>query len=103
MSSMILAQRNSSSAHLPAVPWLQTSASQFFGRFNWDDQPPEVQELKATAVDAVAEPLSLLLSTQQFFGAMNWDAEAIAPLSAPPVDTAPGADLFTLDDFSGLF
>ncbi len=87
--------------------WLQLSTQQFFSRFNWDNNPPEVQQLRQNTVAGSTAPLSMTLSVSQFFGAINWEGEAIAQ-AHPAVQASPdaglsGADSFTLDIFSDLF
>ncbi|MGG6297084.1 hypothetical protein ACQ4M4_22045 [Leptolyngbya sp. AN02str] len=104
MTSMTLAHRNGASANLPSPSWLQQSTRKFFGEFNWEDIPPNVQEIRVTAVEVPNEPLSLLLTTSQFFGAMNWEGDAIAQTTPlPPADQVDAVDVFTLEDFSDLF
>jgi hypothetical protein len=111
--STALAQTNGSKAHVETSPWLQQSVRQFFGGINWDDQPPEIQELRTAVRSGNAEPLSLKLTVNQFFGAINWEGDAIAatpesddftfledPAESKLNDDDDG---FTLDDFSGLF
>jgi hypothetical protein len=110
--STALAQTNGSKAHVETSPWLQQSVRQFFGGINWEDQPPEIQELRTAVRSGHAEPLSLKLTVNQFFGAINWEGDAIA---APPepeftfledsseIKLSDDDDGFTLDDFSGLF
>ncbi len=87
--------------------WLQLSTQQFFSRFNWDDNPPEVQQLRQNTVAGSTAPLSMTLSVSQFFGAINWEGEAIAQahhaVQASPDAGLSGADSFTLDTFSDLF
>jgi uncharacterized protein (DUF2249 family) len=104
MSSAVLAHTNGSTSHTP-TPWLQQSVQQFFGAFNWEDNPPEVQELKLAAAHD-EQPLSLTLTVSQFFGAINWDGHAIGTVpnaAQQPPSTGTGIDAFTLDDFSDLF
>ncbi|MBE9178899.1 hypothetical protein IQ268_10035 [Oculatella sp. LEGE 06141] len=103
MSTMNLVQTNGSSALVNPPVWLRASVQEFFTTFNWDDSPPEVQELKLNAMEE-GTPLSMTLSVSQFFGAVAWDGAAIA---APPLSDSPtvltDAKDFTLDDFSDLF
>ena len=51
----------------PVAPWLQASVRTFFGNFNWEDNPPEVQQVKLTTLQASTAPLNLSLSVSQFF------------------------------------
>lgn len=87
--------------------WLQLSTQHFFSRFNWDDNPPEVQQLRQNTVAGSTAPLSMTLSVSQFFGAINWEGEAIAQAHHAPQasldDGLSGANSFTLDTFSDLF
>jgi hypothetical protein len=111
--STALAQTNGSKAHAETSPWLQQSVRQFFGGINWEDQPPEIQELRTAVQAGNAEPLSLKLTVNQFFGAINW--EGVDAIAAPPepeftsmedisaIKLNDDDDGFTLDDFSGLF
>lgn len=86
--------------------WLKLTAKEFFSGINWDNNPPEVQELKVSASQGEVAPLSLLLSVNQFFAAVNWDGMAIAP---PPIsaslepNSGKEAKDFTLEEFSDLF
>lgn len=85
--------------------WLQLSTQTFFSRFNWDDNPPEVQQLRQNAAAGSTAPLSMTLTVSQFFGAIDWDGEAIAQSAALTAldDDLSGNDIFTLDEFSNLF
>lgn len=100
---------NGSAAVSKSQAWLQMSVQKFFTAINWEDQPPEVQEIKQNAVEAAAQgydaPLSLMLSVSQFFAAFPWDGNSVAmtPLSFAPAPAASESDGLTLDDFSGLF
>ncbi len=103
MNGMALAHTNGSKRSQPDYTWMQQSVCQFFGHFNWNDNPPEVQELRQTAS---TEPQSFMtLTVKQFFAAIDWDGNAIA--TPPPSDSAVPAknpvDAFTLEDFSDLF
>ena len=115
-SAMVL---NSTNGHKPRSPeaskillefsasWKQQSVQQFFTAFNWDDHPPEMQELKLIAAQQGVSPaMSLALKVRDFFSAFNWDDSAIAATPKPP-EAIPGSgnadDAFTLDDFSDLF
>lgn len=104
MSPLTLIHTNGSTSHTMSQPWLQSSVQQFFSAINWEDNPPEVQELKLTKTQTDDELLSMTLSVSQFFGAIAWDGRSIA---APPTHTEssqPSKDVnFTLDDFSELF
>ena len=96
-----------SNPHVSNTEWLQLTTQQFFSRFNWDDNPPEVQQLRQATATGSTDPLSMTLTVSQFFGAINWDGAAIAqiPSTSPTLpDTHLSSDkLFTLDDFSDLF
>ncbi|MBW4519598.1 MAG: hypothetical protein KME16_07845 [Scytolyngbya sp. HA4215-MV1] len=104
-----LVQTNGSTAFPKGQAWLQMPVQKFFTAINWEDQPPEVQEIKQNAVEAAAQgndaPLSLMLSVSQFFGAFPWDGNAMA-MNPPILSIASStfeADGITLDDFSDLF
>jgi hypothetical protein len=88
---------------LPSPLWLQESVQTFFSRFNWEDNPPEMQQAKLTSLEASTAPLNLTLTVDQFFAAFNWDGAAIAAaLSTPP--SAPKAAIeVTVDDFFSQF
>jgi hypothetical protein len=111
--SPVIAPTNSSTLHMETTIWLQQTVQQFFSSFNWEDQLPEVQELRAASQADHAEPLSLKLTVSQFFGAINWEGNhAIAtPINSEltfikdrlAIDILPNDDGFTLDDFSNLF
>jgi hypothetical protein len=110
----VLAPTDRSKPHMEKSAWLQQTVQQFFSGFNWEDHPPEVQELRAASQADDAEPLSLTLTVSQFFGTINWEGNhAIATpthseltfienLSAIAVPNSNDDD-FTLDDFSDLF
>jgi hypothetical protein len=90
-----------------SVSWKRQSVQQFFTAFNWDDHPPEVQELKITAAQqGIHQYLSLALKVKDFFSAFNWDDSTIAVAPKSP-EVLPGKgqaeDGFTLDNFSDLF
>jgi len=95
------------SSSAPPSSWKRQSVQQFFTAFNWDDHPPEVQELKITAAQQGGyHPLSLALKVKDFFGAFNWDDSAIAATPKPPEvlpSNSNADDAFTLDNFSDLF
>jgi hypothetical protein len=110
--SMTLAQTNGSKPHAEARPWRQQTVRQYFSSFNWEDQPPEIQEIRTAFQADSTEPLSLKLTVKQFFGAINWEGDAIAAKPDPEptvlediseISFDSGDDDFTLDDFSGLF
>jgi hypothetical protein len=126
MSAVLTSPTNNGNGSKPQVQttdWLKQTVQQFFSSFNWDDRPPEVQEMRAAFQADDSEPLSLKLTVSQFFGAINWEGTRCftdTARVAPPVDTELNADLtfmedmsaidgspdddgFTLDDFSGLF
>ncbi|MEO1147706.1 MAG: hypothetical protein AAFY26_19155 [Cyanobacteria bacterium J06638_22] len=109
MSSVTLLEKNGSTPHVQDDSWLQVSTRTFFSSFNWDDNPPEVQEIKQQVVDqALDEDQIQNLTVGQFFSFVNWDDEAVAaPLSSSDSFLAelleePNSE-FTLEDFSGLF
>ena len=86
----------------PVELWLQTSVRTFFGNFNWEDNPPEVQQIKLTTLQASATPLSLSLSVRQFFAAFDWDGATIAA-ATPPVPPPKVTIDVTVDDFFSQF
>jgi hypothetical protein len=101
MMTLTPPQKNGSTPHAPSEAWLQASVQSFFASLNWDDNPPEVQQVRLATSNS---PLDLTLSVSQFFTAVNWDGSAIAaptPIQAPI--SAPKANDLTLDDFSSLF
>jgi hypothetical protein len=111
--SSVLTPTNGSKPHVETSSWLQQTVQQFFNGFNWGDQPPEVQELRA-AFQSDDAPLSLKLTVSQFFGSINWEGNhAIATPTHPELTFSedssaidvphPNDGGFTLDDFSGLF
>ncbi|HEY9750350.1 MAG TPA: hypothetical protein V6C63_16825 [Allocoleopsis sp.] len=105
MTSVMAVSPNGTKPKAQPQAWLQSSVQAFFTSFNWEDQSPEVQELKLQALQGSNAPLSLTLSVHQFFGAINWEgAAAAAPVAVTtsPPPTAIANDL-TLDDFSSLF
>jgi hypothetical protein len=83
--------------------WLQGSVQEFFSGFNWEDNPPEMQQVKLTSLEASTAPLNLTLTVDQFFAAFNWDGATIAAAlsTAPPVSKA--AIEVTVDDFFSQF
>src|SRR6476619_7046991 len=99
MTSVAAVSSNGTKPQAQAQPWLQSSVQTFFTGFNWENQSPEVQELKLQALQGSNTPLSLTLSVNQFFGAINWDgvaASAPVTLTASPTPVATANDL-TLD------
>jgi hypothetical protein len=111
MSSTLLAEKNGSTSQVQPDPWKRQSIRQFFSAVNWDDHPPEIQQLRATLAaqpkaQLSREPMSMKLSVQQFFNAVNWEDAAIAETSTHmPPNRSPqnSGGTFTLDDFSDLF
>jgi hypothetical protein len=113
MSSTLLAEKNGSTSQVQPDPWKRQSIRQFFSAVNWDDHPPEIQQLRATLAaqpkaQLSREPMSMKLSVQQFFNAVNWEDAAIAEAPAPSlssINRSPqnSGGTFTLDDFSDLF
>jgi hypothetical protein len=85
--------------------WGTLTVQQFFRAVNWEDNPPEVQEMKMTASEEEGAALSLVLTVGQFFSAVNWDGSAIAaaPLTPTPAEPPTPVNNFTLEDFSDLF
>jgi hypothetical protein len=105
MTSVTAISPNGTQPKAQTQSWLQLSVQTFFTGFNWEDQSPEVQELKLQALQGSNTSLSLTLSVNQFFGAINWEgAAAAAPvaLTSSTASVARTNDL-TLDDFSSLF
>lgn len=104
MTNMVLPQTNGSTLHPPSV-WMRQTVQQFFGEFNWENNPPEVQKLLQFTLSS-DQPLSLTLKVGQFFAAIQWEGNSIAampqPESSAPSTSSP-IDAFTLDDFSDLF
>lgn len=105
MTSVIAVSANGTKPKGQAQPWLQSSVQTFFTGFNWENQSPEVQELKLQALQGSNTPLSLTLSVNQFFGAINWEGVAAAApvVLTPPTSSVAVANDLTLDDFSSLF
>jgi hypothetical protein len=113
MTAAALAQTNGSHSNgfrpmaPPSDPWLQSSVQQFFTAFNWENQTPQVQQIKlVTAPLGDSPPLSMTLSVSQFLGAFNWDGAEVAAASTSlddPLFSATADDGFTLDGFSDLF
>lgn len=101
MMTMTLPKTNGSSATASLDPWLQWSVQKFFSTVNWEDNPPEVQEIKRQDQDA---PLRLTLSVCQFFASVNWEGTTIAaPTLIQPTSSPAAKNDLTLDDFSNLF
>lgn len=108
MSTLSLPHTNGSSKGVKSQTWLQMPVHKFFMGVNWEDQPPEVQEIKLTSLEAAVQgnsaSLSLTLSVNQFFSAIPWDG---IPMGSPAESVTPEATSddggLTLDDFSGLF
>jgi hypothetical protein len=107
MNTATLTQNNGSKTTSKKDSWLTASVQTFFSGFNWEDAPPEVQEIQQTSAgQAITGPLSLTLSVSQFFAAINWDgAEIAAPvvIEQPAIPQPPASEELTLDDFSSLF
>ena len=106
MIALTLPTRNGSGAIAATETWLEQSVQQFFSTFNWEDHPPEVQEIKLTSLSLgeVDAPLSLSLTVGQFFSSINWDDTTIAAAPTLPSSSMPPTrDDLTLDDFSSLF
>jgi hypothetical protein len=82
--------------------WMRQTVRQFFGDFNWNDNSPEVEELRHSTSNG-QQSLSLTLSVQQFFGAIDWEGGSIASPVADEQPSVNPADAFTLEDFSDLF
>ena len=102
---------NSNGRAAATESWLALSVREFFTTVNWENKPPEVQqlsqELVISARQGTASPLSLNLTVSQFFGAIPWDGAAIAslPVQTDDIllsDPTNGSD-FTLEGFSDLF
>lgn len=97
----LVAIANSSSFMNPSN-WLESPVQEFFSALNWEDLPPNIQQIGEVTPQYSDVTLSLNLSVSRFFAAINWEGAAIAaPVSAPSETTS--ADSFTLDDFSDLF
>lgn len=107
MMTLTLPQTNGSKASATAHTWLQSSVQSFFSNINWEDNPPEVQQIKQNAAQsdgANAVPVSLTMSVSQFFAAINWDNATIAaPIQPAKTPSQPKPNEITLDDFSSLF
>ncbi|PZV14410.1 MAG: hypothetical protein DCF22_09080 [Leptolyngbya sp.] len=100
MNSLIAIANGSTSMN--TGNWLQSSVQEFFSTLNWEDLPPNIQQIGEVTSQYSDAPLSLDLSVSRFFAAINWEGVAIAaPVSTPAQSSS--ADSFTLDDFSGLF
>lgn len=104
--SATLLHTNGSKPHFTMDSWLQTSTRKFFSSVNWDDNPPEVQEIKQKVAENPTEELGRDLTVSQFFASVNWDDDAaVAPPAADFLADLleEPANSFTLDDFSDLF
>ena len=100
MNTLMAIANGSSSAN--TSNWLHASVQEFFSTLNWEDLPPNTQQVGQVTPQCSDAPLSLDLSVSQFFAAVNWEGTAIAaPVSAPTQPTS--AESFTLDNFSALF
>jgi hypothetical protein len=102
MNSLTVSPNNGATAIGSPQSWLQLSVQKFFSTVNWDDNPPEMQEIKFTS-QVSSGPLSLTLSVSQFLAAFHWDGTTIAAAPAQPSVPAPPARDLTLEDFSNLF
>jgi hypothetical protein len=108
MSITTIAHTNGNGSTPKSQSWLHHSVQKFFSGINWEDQPPEVQEIKLNIMEAAAQgqptTLSLQLSVSQFFSAIAWDG---TPVAAAPnnflTPEASTANSFTLEDFTDLF
>lgn len=105
MSSTALAHQNGTKPHQPS--WSTLTVQEFFRAVNWEDNPPEVQEIKLNLSQGEQTELSMMLTVSQFFDAVNWEGTAIAaaPSTSPVLELPPAKPAmdFTLDDFSDLF
>ncbi|WP_448598237.1 hypothetical protein [Thermoleptolyngbya sp.] len=113
MNPTALMERNGfgkpASAESRPTSWLQQTTHSFFSSINWDDNPPDVEQVRLDATSSDG-PLSLMLTVRQFFTSVNWDGTSSGKAIAPEVDLPlsaeppqPAANAFTLDDFSDLF
>lgn len=106
MSSATLVPQNGTAPKPPV--WASLTVQEFFRAVNWEDNPPEVQEIKLNLSQGENTELSMMLTVGQFFEAVNWEGTAIA---AAPIPNEPGLEAplaapvmnFTLEDFSDLF
>ena len=106
MSNLSLVHANGANPHNHLTPWSNVSVQQFFQAVNWEDNPPEIQEIRLNASQGESTTLSMMLTVSQFFTAINWDGTTIAAASTPngAVKRQPlPSDQLTLDDFSKLF
>jgi hypothetical protein len=107
---LTLPQTNGSKASAPTQSWLQSSVQAFFTAINWENHPPEIQQIQQSTAQSANSPmpspqvLNLSMSVNQFFAAINWDNATIAgnATSDEPQPPAKSKDI-TLDDFSNLF
>ncbi|MBM0741467.1 hypothetical protein JOY44_07540 [Phormidium sp. CLA17] len=90
------------SAPMNTSNWLHSSVQEFFSTLNWEDLPPDTQQMGQVTSQYSDAPLSLNLSVSSFFAAVNWEGATIAAPVSVPIQSSP-ANNFTLDDFSGLF
>ncbi|MBF2087281.1 hypothetical protein [Thermoleptolyngbya sp. C42_A2020_037] len=113
MNPTALMERNGFSKPASTEPkpasWLHQTTHSFFSSINWDDNPPEVEQVRLDATSSDG-PLSLMLTVRQFFTSVNWDGASSRRAIAPEVDLSlsseppqPATNAFTLDDFSDLF
>jgi hypothetical protein len=105
MNNLVLPRTNGSAPHSHPVQMRQT-VQQFFGGFNWENNPPEIQKLMQQSPNSNDRPISLTLKVSQFLATINWEGSSIAALpqltdSSPSLNAPP--ETFTLDDFSDLF
>jgi hypothetical protein len=101
-----LTHTNGATPRNHSTPWSDLSVQQFFQAVNWEDNSPEIQEIKLNASQGEGMTLSMLLTVSQFFTAVNWDGTTIAAASTPNGAAKPQplvSDQLTLDDFSQLF
>jgi hypothetical protein len=106
MSPATLLSTNGNAGMVQSQAWLHSSVQEFFTTVNWEDQLPEVQEIKLQALQGTDQSLKLTLSVSQFFGAIPWEgmmAAAPVPTSPPALEEVSESDSFTLDAFSDLF
>jgi len=103
MMTLTPPQKNGSTPRATPETWLQSSVQSFFSGINWENNSPEVQEIRTAASENAA--VGLTLSVCQFFAAVNWDDAAIAaPVATKQAPIAsPKPNDLTLDDFSSLF
>jgi hypothetical protein len=107
---LTLPQTNGSKASVPAPSWLQSSVQAFFTAINWENNPPEIQQIRQSTAQPVSfdtpspQALNLIMSVNQFFAAINWDNATIAGNATSSESQSPAKPKdITLDDFSDLF